>query len=300
MLAKIINKKVVLEQGDVVCGERGVDKIYFTVPCKYGESSLENMNAFIRAENALGGAFKEQLLVEKEGESLTVCWIIDGLATAVSGLLRCQISFESSDSEVIFITNVFEVEVQSSVDVNGDLITDLIPSNISVVESVKAELMQEIGLINTHLSQTVKKGDNLSELVNDSGFITSAQADEKYALISDCESKYAVRIYQNASLMVGAAKLENSPIKYGDVVKITTGSVPDLVFARLSTVYNDFSYTSDAAIVSQIKQNGYLAIGYCLFYPVRAFGFGLPVPTANDSGKVLSVNASGEWELVSI
>lgn len=146
MTAKITGKRVYLPSVVIMEGERSVDKIEFSIQKMYGDIDLSSMTAYANIERADGTTDKIVLQTAVSGDELTVLWKIDESATAVAGELLSQISFATETGDVIFATEKFTLQVNSSIDAYTDL-TDRGPNAFYRLQSRMYEYvnrMQEL------------------------------------------------------------------------------------------------------------------------------------------------------------
>ena len=129
MTAKIIGKKVMLQDFPVLEGERKVDKIDFELPLSYGETDLSGLTAYANIKRADGTTDKITLDVTKTEENLQARLLIDASVTAVPGELGVHISFENDEGTVVFMTERFVLNVSPSVNAYRDF-TDRTPGAI--------------------------------------------------------------------------------------------------------------------------------------------------------------------------
>ncbi len=123
MSAKIIDKKVMLEEKNIYCGDKNAQVLTFETPCVIDGINVENMPVYMKCENSLGKKCKTLLTSVKGGDNLIIEWILGEEATLISGKLKCQIVFEDQGGEVVLNFEVFELDIHPSVSENGPKIT---------------------------------------------------------------------------------------------------------------------------------------------------------------------------------
>ena len=162
MKAKIINKKVLLNKKTIYCGDKNVHSIAFEIPSEIDKINLIGVPAYIKTENELGQKCKTLLPVEEGNGVLYMEWALGAEATLVSGKLKCQIVFEHHTGEMVMNTEIFILDIKASVSENGP---KAVPeyNHITQMQNELASLYQ---------SAVVKKGDPISLLDNDVGYLT--------------------------------------------------------------------------------------------------------------------------------
>lgn len=138
MKAKIIGKRVMLPKLTVAAGERLVDKIVFYAPAVYGDVDLTALEAFANIRRADSTTDKIVLAKDGEGEEFNVTLPIDATVTAVAGELEARISFESEEGKVVYMTERFFLDVESSIDAFTDY-TDREPNALYEQRKLMAE-----------------------------------------------------------------------------------------------------------------------------------------------------------------
>ena len=107
----------------------------------------------------------------------------------------------------------------------------------------------------------------VSELANDAGYLTEHQSLEDYATESYVDTLYnganKAVAYNNYSDMVSdLTLLTNAVYKVGQNIMIVTIDVPDLWVSSVESSSMAYPYTSDAEFVAQLKEYGYVQVGY--------------------------------------
>ena len=121
MTVKISGKTVMLPACTVIEGECNVDDITFEIDKYYNEVDLSTMTAYANIERSDGTTDKITLDRFCIDDVVYATWTIDSSATAIPGELQVQISFVNEEGTVVFITEKFSLQVQSSIDAYTDL-----------------------------------------------------------------------------------------------------------------------------------------------------------------------------------
>ena len=134
MTAKIINKKAVLSATVINQGEKGSDNIVFTLNKNYNGKDLSSYNPFASVKRADGTTDKISLTLSSEQsesnsvgngkpsstDEISLILNVGESITAVPGELEMQLSFESTDGEVVWRTEKFGLEILGSIDAYKD------------------------------------------------------------------------------------------------------------------------------------------------------------------------------------
>lgn len=184
MLAKIIDKKVLLPKYEIVCGDSGAEQIIFECPEIIDGISLVGVPAYIKVANPLGRVFKGLLTSEKEGNRLKIKWVIGAEATAICGLDKCQIVFEKEDGTLVLNTLVFDLEIKCSVSESADEII----LEVNHITKLQNELQNQINELREILTNKsiIYEGSDISLLNNDCEYLTEKEASDNYATFQDC------------------------------------------------------------------------------------------------------------------
>ena len=165
--AKIINKKVILEQTTVCCGDKNSSSIQFEIPKVIDGINVTNLPVYIKTENCLGGKVKKVLKAVESGDNLLIDWLLGAEESCVSGKLKCQIVFERADGELILNSEIFEVEIFASVSENGPKATaeysHITQMQNQLANMLSGERWQEVTI--DGLKEYVKNPNNLGRLV---------------------------------------------------------------------------------------------------------------------------------------
>ena len=161
--AKLVNKKVMLEEKVICCGDKNVYKITFESPAEIDGIICENLPVYVKTENALGSKCKTLLTSVKSGDNLLIEWFLGEEATLVSGKLKCQLSFEDYSGALVLNSEIFEIEIHASVSEVGPKATPEY-NQITQLQNTLMKLIEEV---------VVKTGDGISKLENDVGYLTA-------------------------------------------------------------------------------------------------------------------------------
>ncbi len=167
MKAKIIDKKIVLKEQTVCCGDKNAQTITIEAPLVVDGVNLTDLPVYVKTENALGQRCKTKLVSNPNKDCLILKWKLGAEATLVSGKLKCQIVFESASGELVMHSRIFTLEVQSSVSEDGP---KAIPEYNHITQ-MQNELVKMLEVV------PVKKGDAVSLLENDVNYLTKEEAE---------------------------------------------------------------------------------------------------------------------------
>ncbi len=332
MTTEITDKKVDVKKARFFCGDKNADALTFSIAKTYNGVSLVGVPVYVKTRNILGDCRKKLLTATENDDKLVIEWKLGKEATAVSGRLACQISFERDDGTLIFNTQMFYVYIGESIpddliasDGSGSSYASDIYSKLARFEELtEAGLVSSVNEKKGNVTLTaadvgaLADGSDISLLINDAGYVvqtdidntiathdgsTTAHADIR-ALINNvktvAEKGTVTVVYQTAETMVAMLNgFAATKFKAGDCIRIRQSGVPDFYVTRISSTQKPYVFTTVKAITESCGENGELQIGY--FFVTTASGSGgtgLPDVAAADAGKILKVSDDGEWAVV--
>lgn len=295
MNAKIIDKKVKLDDILVFNGDANCEFINFEIPKTVSGISLCDLKVFIKTVNSLGGYSKVLLKSVEKGDNLQISWVLGAEATAVCGMLECQVVFENDDGTVILNTHPFYVSIEKSVSDYGEGVNCL-PINFNKIQNIIKSQSQTIDDVSDQLTalNEFKQNfyDNIDEII------------ESHVAKSDIKStSYEYSNLKNAISEI--CSYDGSVLKVGDVIRFHDFKCPHLwVFETSEECKTISDDTTVQELTDEILQNGYFQVGYYRLKLVVAYcpsalcdssDLKLPLADSAQEGYVLTVDENGNW-----
>ncbi len=189
-----VSRKVKVSGNAVYQGDGGVDCYVFEVAKDYGEVDLSQLSAYLKI--AYSDEVGDMIPLEKEvvGDVVKLTWKIEKSQTVISGKADCQIVFESDDGTTVFNSEVFELLIKKSVEVDF-----LGTSGMSQLEQLVESAGEKLDKVDDFLS-----GGLVSSVNGMDGNVNLSAADLGAATTEDVAKE--VEKFKNGDYVVGSAK----------------------------------------------------------------------------------------------
>ena len=274
--AKIIDKRIKLEQPLIFSGDKNANSIIFEMPVICDGITLSGVPVYVKTTNALGICSKALLTAEVKGDILLIEWRLGIESTGVCGELECQLVFESSDGNMIMNTMPFYVTIEQSV--------------IDCGESINIQT-NHITQLQNALQEQIKRVDEIIA----KGILTDANLEEKLKQMTEYHGNKNM-IFKTLKEAINSINYAPPGIlKVGDCVRVEEYGVPHFMVKeiRSSPVAQIEPYVE--SLVQIVKQNGCFAAGWYNFTLTSTLLTDeLPVASESPDGYVLTIE-NGKW-----
>ena len=163
MNIKLKKKQILLPEMKIFEGDKNCETLNIYADKYYEGLDLSSLDAYVKLSSPYG---YDKIEAEKstEEDKILLSFVFPSAFCAAAGAVEMQISFESEDGEVVLQSDIAVIKIDQSINI-GEYIEEYYPD---VLTELKGLISQK--------ADADSIPENLSQLVNDVGFVTKDNA----------------------------------------------------------------------------------------------------------------------------